>query len=86
MTPSKKRQQGREAFDFDNGDPLENCPYKSQYDRNNWIEGWNEGLANYNAEQATQGEIDSDWIRNQIKNANDLDELKEALLEMYDAM
>ena len=85
MTPSKRRRMGREAF-IEGWDPIEECPFKDLSCRSDWIEGWNEELANFNADQTIQEEKDIDPIRIQIKNANDLEELKEALLEMYDAM
>jgi len=83
MTPSKLRRKGREAF-FWGGNSKEECPFKNSWNRNNWIEGWDEAEINFNTEQIEQEEKDLDWIRNQIKDANNLNELKEALLEMYD--
>ena len=84
MRPSKRRRQGYEAF-FNGGDAQRECPCRNNtWERDNWIEGWNKAQAEQVAEQEAQVEQDSDWIRSQIRDANNLDELKEALLEMYD--
>ena len=79
QTPSKRRREGREAFET--GYSIEECPYSSDFYQDDWVEGWNQG---YNDEQAKREEKDWDYIRNQIKNADTLEELKDALLEMYD--
>ena len=83
MTPSKRRRAGREAFRLGDN-PYDECPYKHAGDRSDYAEGWYHALAEFNAKQAEQEKKDSDWIRNQIKKADNIDELKDALLEMYD--
>lgn len=40
QTPSHRRREGREAY-YLGGDSQKECPYRNEFDREDWIEGWN---------------------------------------------
>ena len=84
MTPSKRRRQGREAF-CPGDSATEECPCTTVWDRENWIDGWQRAQAEYEAREAEKDEKESDPIRLAIVNAHSLEDLKDAVLELYDA-
>lgn len=60
-SPGRYRKEGREAYEPD-GDPDHCCPYKSAWGhRDDWMEGWKQGEAQYEADQADIAEEDAEW-------------------------
>ena len=58
--PSRMRREGREAF-FHGEDPKILCPYKSDYNKKCWMEGWKEEEKSYINRELEKEEDDNDW-------------------------
>jgi len=81
MKPSKRRRQGYEAF-FNGGDAQQECPCRNDvWERDNWIEGWDIAQAEHDEEERNQEEQDSNWIRNQIRDADNFEGLRKHYLK-----